>query len=96
MKIKSKIITIYYVLVVTILATQAVQTVYQLSQSIGFGQKMSQLQQQKETLANQKMNLSRQISQTSSITKLGEEINNDFRPITTPILVSSNNSVASR
>lgn len=96
MKFKTNIITIYYVVAVSILGLQAIQTVYQLSQSIGFGQKIAHLQQQKEVLTNQQMDISRQISQASSLTQLGGNIEENFTPITVPILVSANTSVASR
>ena len=93
---KVSIIKIYYVAALLLLGTQAVQTVYQLSQTIGYGQKLSHLQQQKTSLERNQMNVTKQISQISSLTALGEEDTNEFMPMTRPLLVTTNTSVASR
>jgi hypothetical protein len=95
MKIKTKAITIYYIALVCVLALQSIQTVFQLSQTIGFGQKISHLQQQKNILNTKKTQLTQNYYQLSSISMIDQEEKN-FRPITSPIVITANSSVASR
>lgn len=96
MKIKTKIITIYYITLVGVLAFQSFQTVFQLSQTIGFGQKISHLQAQKNELSRKKTNLDLEYYQLSSITMIDQQ-EKTYKSISRPIVISSiNNSVASR
>lgn len=95
MKIKIKIINCYYLILVGIMAFQSIHTVYQLSQTIGFGQKISHLQQQKKELSAKKSQLSQDYYRLSSISMIDQE-DKDYSPMIRPIIVSGSNSVASR
>ena len=81
----------------TILALQAISTVYQLSMNASYNHQLLEMQQ-KKTLLNQEKNLlTQQMSFSKSITQAGLNYSpEDYLSITKPIIISSTNNLASR
>lgn len=96
MKTKISLLSIYYITAISLVCAQAIQTVYQLGKTISYGQVVSQLQEKRDTLSQDQLLLSKQISQISSITTLDEAEEKEFINMNRPIPVAANTNVASR
>jgi len=82
-----KLIAFYYGLLILVLASQAIYTVYKLGGTVGQGEKLGLLQQQvlRETY-----------SRATALTPLAETVETDYQPIQKPIILTVSSSVASR
>ncbi len=87
-----KSLAIYYGLLVSAVLSQAILTVVTLSQNIGYGQKISFLEQQKNTLQTQKNEITKELAQKTAIIELKQKENNDFVAISDVILINQNSS----
>ncbi|HPS40618.1 MAG TPA: hypothetical protein PLQ50_01275 [Candidatus Woesebacteria bacterium] len=87
-----KSLAIYYGLLVSAVLSQAILTVVTLSQNIGYGQKISFLEQQKNTLQIQKNEITKELAQKTAIIELKQKENNDFVAISDVILINQNSS----
>lgn len=96
---KQKTITIYYIVLVTLVGVSVLQTVFEGSLHVAHGKKISMLTQKqqmlKEKRADLQLNLNEEVS-LAEVTKFAE--NNNFQLMTTPSLVirTSSTTVASR
>ncbi len=87
-----KNLTIYYGLLVSAVLAQAILTVVTLSQNIGYGQKISFLENQKNSLQIQKNEITKALAQKNAIKKLEQKENNDFIAISDVVLINRNSS----
>ena len=87
-----KNLTIYYGLLITAVLVQTIITVFSLSQNIGYGQKISFLENKRNTLQTQTNQLRTELAQKSAIRKLEQRENNDFIAISDISLVSRDSS----
>lgn len=82
-----KNLKIYYGLLTAAVLAQILFTVFSLSQNIGYGQKISFLENKKHTLENQSNLFKTQLAQKVSIGRLEEKENNAFVPISDVIVI---------
>ena len=82
-----KNLTIYYGLLSTAVLAQILITVFSLSQNIGYGQKISFLENKKHTLENQTNLLKTKLAQKVAIGKLEQAKNNEFIAISEVIVI---------
>lgn len=95
--LKKIAITSYYMILAMLITTQAVKTVYQLSSTIGFGQKVSLLENRKRILLTEKQLLEEKITKEISLYEIQSLVDNDkYSSIKKPIIVSINKNVAIR
>jgi hypothetical protein len=87
-----KSLTIYYGLLISAVLSQAILTVVTLSQNIGYGQKISFLENQKNSLQIQKNEITKALAQKNAIKKLEQKENNDFIAISDVVLINRNSS----
>jgi flagellar basal body-associated protein FliL len=93
---KSLIIS-YYLLLVTIVAGFAVNTIYQGSLRVAHGNRLAQLEQQKKELELQESQLSQKISQELSLIEINNTLDeNKYQPIQISLAIQSHNKVALR
>ena len=83
-----KKLTIYYGLLSTAVLAQILITVFSLSQNIGYGQKISLLENKKHTLESQKNLLRAELAQKIAIGKFEKEENNEFIAISDVVIVN--------
>lgn len=88
-----KNLTIYYGLLATTVLAQVIMTVFSLSQNIGYGQKISFLENKKHTLENQSNLLQTELSKKLAINKLESEENSQYTAISDVVVIDreSNN-----
>ncbi|OGJ38636.1 MAG: hypothetical protein A2383_00125 [Candidatus Pacebacteria bacterium RIFOXYB1_FULL_39_46] len=91
-----KIIKFYYLILILVIASQAIYTVYRLSGTVGQGKKLSQLQQQQTIFEEELQILQEKRSTQFSLTKLAETRTADYLTIGKPIILNNTESVASR
>ncbi|HCR81125.1 MAG: hypothetical protein UY13_C0002G0355 [Candidatus Pacebacteria bacterium GW2011_GWB1_47_8] len=91
-----KLIAFYYGLLILVLASQAIYTVYKLGGTVGQGEKLGLLQQQQQTLSQQLQVLRETYSRATALTPLAETVETDYQPIQKPIILTVSSSVASR
>ena len=95
MKLKTnQIIKTYYLLLLAIVAVQAVATVFGMSRTIYYQKQLNQLQNEHDTLLTQKLNLEKQLSQELSLSHNSLTANNEFEPIKNPLVIQSDHRVA--
>lgn len=82
-----KNLTIYYGLLSTAVLAQILITVFSLSQNIGYGQKISFLENKKHALENQTNLLKTELAQKVAIGKLEQAENNEFVAISDVIVI---------
>jgi len=96
MQNNKSIYTISYMTIIAMVSFQAMFTVFQLSQTIGFGQKVSQLNMQKNNMLAQRTSLQKNLSDKTSLYQLDEEVENEFLPISDSMQILDHTSVALR
>lgn len=89
-------ITCYYLTLATVVGTKIVETVFTGSILIGKGSTVSQLKQEKQTLANEKQRLQQELAQAQSLSQLDQVQLAAYSPITTPIVLEVPSTVALR
>ncbi len=82
-----KQLKIYYTLLASAVLMQIIFTVFSLSQNIGYGQKISFLEEKKLALETQDNNLQTELASKIALSKLTAEENQEFVPITDVVLV---------
>jgi hypothetical protein len=93
---KKTLIALYYGLLILVLTSQAIYTVYRLGSTVGHGEKLGQLQQQLYSL-NQELQLLRaEHSNATALTTVSQTAQDSYLPIQKPIILSVSDSVASR
>lgn len=93
---KKRLIFFYYAALILVLSCQAMYTVYKLGGTIGQGEKLQHLQQQQAGLEKNLQELQETRSQHTSLTTLSQVTPDGYTAISTPIIVSAAQSVASR
>jgi uncharacterized protein YxeA len=73
-----KSLAIYYGLLTSMVLLQVIATVFTLSQNIGYGQKISYLENQNNSLKIQKNDIAGQLAEQVAIKKLEQKDNSDF------------------
>jgi hypothetical protein len=73
-----KNVSIYYGLLAAGVLIQVLITVFSLSQNIGYGQKISFLENKKSALQIQKSEISQELARITAIKELKQRENNDF------------------
>ncbi|MFH2118199.1 MAG: hypothetical protein ABII10_00455 [Candidatus Paceibacterota bacterium] len=91
-----KIIKFYYLILILVIASQAIYTVYRLSGTVGQGKKLSQLQQQQIIFEENLQILQEERASQFSLTKLAETQTTGYLAIGKPIILNTAESVASR
>ncbi len=87
-----KNLSIYYGLLSLTVLVQVVLTVFTLSQNIGYGQKISYLENKRENIAVEKNQISQELAQIIAIKKLEQTENDGFIPISDVISVNRDSS----
>lgn len=82
-----KNLKIYYGLLAVAVLAQVLVTVFSLSQNIGYGQKISFLENKKHSLENQSNLLKTQLAQKVAIAQLEQKENNTFISISDVIVI---------
>mgnify|MGYP003332432160 CR=1 FL=1 len=93
---KKNLVAIYYFVLILILSSQAVYTVYRLGGTVGQGEKLRSLQQQQVALEKDLQLLQESHYQTNSLASLQEEDTAGYHAIQKPIIIGVSDSVASR
>jgi len=91
-----KIAKFYYFLLILVIASQAIYTVYRLGGTVGQGKKISQLQQQQFDLEKELQILEEEHYSQFSLTNLADNQTEGYHAIQKPIILSTVDSVASR
>ena len=93
----SKKILGVYALVISLLAAQAVYTVYHGGLVVGNGYRLTQLEKQKTELAVHQAQLARELAQTHSLLQIQQtDVYKQFEPMSGVISVNDTQTVASR
>ncbi|HEX9817694.1 MAG TPA: hypothetical protein VGA89_02270 [Patescibacteria group bacterium] len=90
-----KFIKLYYLLLILLISSQAIFTVYRLSGTISQGKKLSQLQRQQTEMEEELRILEEKHFSQNSLTRLASQTE-DYWPIQKPIVLTKGESVASR
>jgi predicted nuclease of restriction endonuclease-like RecB superfamily len=85
-----------YVLVLSLLACQAIWTVCQSSIALRDNQRIAELQQQKTALLTAQSNYNHQVALNLAIKPIQQELAPQFQPISTFLTASTHVTVASR
>ena len=93
---KKTLLALYYGLLILVLTSQAIYTVYRLGSTVGHGEKLGQLQQQQYSLNQELQTLRAEHSSTTALTTVSETTQDSYLPIQKPIILSVSDSVASR
>jgi hypothetical protein len=94
---QSKITIFYYALLLTVLVSQALYTVYQGSVVIGHGQQLTQLERQRTELVEKSRSLKQSLAADSSLLHISQSpLYTKFVPVNEPLVITSLNTVASR
>lgn len=93
---KKPLLALYYGLLILVLASQAIYTVYRLGGTVGHGEKLGALQQQHQTLTKELQVLQETHSTTTALTTLATTVEDGYQPIQKPIILTVSDSVASR
>lgn len=94
---KQQVTISYYVIICLLLVGQALFTVYQGSVVIGNGQKLTQLDKQKQELVERNRTLRQVLAANSSLLQIAESpVYNQFEPVREPLVITTLNTVASR
>jgi hypothetical protein len=91
-----KIVKFYYLILILVVASQAIYTVYRLSGTTGQGKKISQLQQEQLALEKELQVLQEERFAQFSLTNLADTQTDGYQAISEPIILSAVESVASR
>ncbi len=80
------------------LAFQTIKTVFNLSQNIGYGNKISLLEQKKHKLIAKNTSLQTQLNQNLSLTNISnnKDLGVEFKAITQIVSIDTNRVLASR
>lgn len=95
MKYKNYLITTYYIVMIAILAFQAVSTVFQFSKNVGYGTKIATLQKKKQELIREKQATQLTLSNKISLVNFEIEEKSSFKPINKTISVLPKTTTAS-
>ncbi|AKM81499.1 MAG: hypothetical protein UT13_C0001G0537 [Candidatus Pacebacteria bacterium GW2011_GWF2_38_9] len=87
-----KNLTTYYGLLIAAVLAQTIITVFSLSQNIGYGQKISFLENKSNTLQIQTNQLRTELAQKSAIRELEQRESNDFIAISEISLINRDSS----
>lgn len=89
-----KTVKIYYLLLLVVMVFQAVTTVFKLSKTVCYQDRINKLQQQKVSLELQAQQLDKQISQELSLTHNQLSLSSEYQPISEPIVITNTETVA--
>jgi recombinational DNA repair ATPase RecF len=93
----TKSLTAYYGLLATAVLAQVLITVFSLSQNIGYGQKISFLENKKTEIMTTKSQLSQELAKKVAINELEQTENSDYVAIAEVVLIERNSeNLASR
>jgi len=93
---KQRLVIFYYAVLILILSSQAIYTVYQLGGTIGQGEKLHSLQQQQVALEKDLQLLQEAKYEHTALNTLTDEDTADYHAIQKPITLTNTESVASR
>lgn len=85
-----KNLKIYYSFLASIVLAQVIFTVFSLSQNIGYGQKISFLENKKQTLETQSNLLQTELASKIALAKFTASENSDFINIDDVLLITRN------
>lgn len=86
----------YYITLLTVIAVQAISTVYQLGGAIGHGEKITALQTEYTSLEKELALIQEKRYVTHSLTALAIQENDSYYPIGKPFTLVENGTLASR
>lgn len=92
---KKHLFTAYYAVIILVLMSQAVYTVYKLGGTVGQGEKLKHLQEQQVAMEKDLQEVREERYSQTSLTALSEKTD-EYQAIRKPIAVSAGESVASR
>jgi ubiquinone biosynthesis protein Coq4 len=93
---KKNLIVIYYAVLILVLSSQAIYTVYRLGGTVGQGEKLHRLQQQQLALEKELQLLQEKHYSQNSLAAITPEDTAGYHTIERPIIISAGESVASR
>jgi len=97
MKLKTtKIIKAYYIFLLALVVSQAISTVFGLSQTIYYQKQLNQLQTEHHNLLTKKLELEKELSQELSLSANSLTATKDFEPIQNPLVIKDDHRVALR
>jgi hypothetical protein len=89
-------IKIYYSALLVIVLFQVAMTIFSGSMSVYYNKKATNLSAQKQALAKEKMRLSNELAQKSSLSYIKHNYDlSQYEPISNPIVISGLSTVAS-
>ena len=91
---KAKIIKIYYFALLLIVLFQTVTTVYKLSQTIAYQDRITALQSKKQQLIKEQEQIELELARTNSLAQLKEQAQDEYIPITNVVIISADQPLA--
>lgn len=92
---KKTLFTVYYAIIILVLMSQAVYTVYKLGGTVGQGERLKHLQEQQVAMEKDLQKVQEERYSAASLTTLSQATD-EYQAIRKPIALSAAESVASR
>lgn len=94
---KTRKIKIYYFILIGIIGFKVITTIFQVGLSAHHGSKIAQLKLQQNNIAQEKLRLTTQLAEKSSISQIvSDQDLTQYQSISDTIVITVNNEVASR
>lgn len=93
---KERTIGIYYLIVLSVVVIQTIFSCVRLGQTVSYQHKLSYLEKQKVSLQREKEKKITQLSQLKSLLANQISLEDNYSPITSPIVISSRDTIALR
>ena len=89
-----KLITIYYSVLLMIVLVQVISTCVKLGQTLSYQHRLHALQQRQQQLEQTQEKLARAYNLNTSLLASQLELNTHYQPINSPIVISSQQTIA--
>ncbi len=93
---KEKSISIYYLIVLSVVVIQTIFSCVRLGQTVSYQHKLNYLEKKKISLQREKEEKISQLSQLNSLLANQMSLEDNYLPISSPIVISSRDTIALR
>lgn len=93
---KNKIIKTYYIFLLALVVTQAISTVFGLSQTIYYQKQLNRLESKHRSLLIESIKLEKELSQELSLSSNTQTATKEFESIQKPLVIKADHRVALR
>jgi hypothetical protein len=90
----NKLIKLYYLVLILFLVHQTISTIFKLSQTIAYQDRIGALQARKQELVREQERLEVELGETTSLSSLREKAIEEYIPISNIIIISADQPLA--